>query len=306
MDKKYLLRKFPDVELSYDRLLHKKVWTDAYVLIPTGKTCFIWFTYYNGKNIAVKLVLDSNGRITSVEPIIMCFSNVLAYGTILYGTSFKYEDRLMFSVEDLHYYKGRNVEHIPFIERLRIYTDLFKEIKDLDYTDIRIGMPQIETSYIEAQNAINKLPYTIDSILCYNNNDCGSVGYYINRRDPIRRAKFKIRATIEADIYNLYCNNNEKEEFYDIAMIPSYKKSVELNSYFRNIKENENLDLLEESEDEDEFENTSYSKYVNLSKMLTMDCVYMPRFKKWMPLKVIETNNITSKKELHYWTHSSK
>ena len=37
-----------------------------------------------------------------------------------------------------------------------------------------------------------------------------------------------------------------------------------MNELFRNIKENSNLDLLEESDDEEEFENVNPDKYVYL------------------------------------------
>ena len=37
-----------------------------------------------------------------------------------------------------------------------------------------------------------------------------------------------------------------------------------MNSLFRNIKENGNLDLLEESDDEEEFENIALDKFVYL------------------------------------------
>ena len=42
--------------------------------------------------------------------------------------------------------------------------------------------------------------------------------------------------------------------YQGIAAIPDYKTSVLLNKVFRNIKENDNLDALEESDNEDEFE----------------------------------------------------
>ena len=35
-----------------------------------------------------------------------------------------------------------------------------------------------------------------------------------------------------------------------------------MNTLFRNIKENQNLDALEESDDEEEFENISLDKFV--------------------------------------------
>ena len=44
-----------------------------------------------------------------------------------------------------------------------------------------------------------------------------------------------------------------------------------MNKHFRIIKENDNLDLLEESDDEDEFENIDEDKYVYLDEHLTLN-----------------------------------
>ena len=61
-----------------------------------------------------------------------------------------------------------------------------------------------------------------------------------------------------------------------------------MNSQFRNIKENKNLDLLEESDDEDEFNNNSENKFTNLEKQIIFKCKYSKKFKKWIP---IDCNN---------------
>ena len=83
-------------------------------------------------------------------------------------------------------------------------------------------------------------------------------------------------ASEKYDIYKLYFYNNNSGniEYHDIAYISSYVSSVKMNNIFRTIKENENLDLLEESDDEDEFQNTSETKYVNLNKSINMKCEY--------------------------------
>ena len=74
-----------------------------------------------------------------------------------------------------------------------------------------------------------------------------------------------------------------------------------MNALFRNIKENANLDLLEESDEEDDFENTQIDKFVDLEKTYTMECVYLKRFKKWQPVKTILKNGkIISLKELQH------
>jgi hypothetical protein len=82
--------------------------------------------------------------------------------------------------------------------------------------------------------------------------------------------------------------NPNDNSFIGTAMIPTYKSSVFLNGLFRHIKENTNLDFLEESDDEDEFENTQLDKFVDLDKKILMECVFLKRFQKWQPVKVIK------------------
>jgi len=99
---------------------------------------------------------------------------------------------------------------------------------------------------------------------------------------------FTVRADLQNDVYHLYnlndddANANSNEPL--IASIPDYKTSVMMNSLFRNIKENKSLDALEESDDEDEFENINLDKFVDLSKKIKMKCVYNYKFKKWTPI----------------------
>jgi hypothetical protein len=108
------------------------------------------------------------------------------------------------------------------------------------------------------------------------------------------KAVFKVKAGLAADNYQLY---TLEDKFYDTALVPTYKCSVFLNALFRNIKENANLDLLEESDDEEEFENTQIDKFVDLEKTVIMECVYSKRFKKWQPMKISQAK-LTSLKEL--------
>jgi len=50
------------------------------------------------------------------------------------------------------------------------------------------------------------------------------------------------------------------------------------------------LNALEESDDEEEFENSEADKYVYLDRMLRMECAYNARFKKWVPVKLAQEN----------------
>jgi len=90
---------------------------------------------------------------------------------------------------------------------------------------------------------------------------------------------FELKAESDNDIYKLFENGFEK----GIALIPDYKTSVYLNGIFRNIKENLNLDSLEESDDELEFENCDVNKFVDLNKSIKIKCRWESKFKKWVP-----------------------
>ena len=62
-----------------------------------------------------------------------------------------------------------------------------------------------------------------------------------------------------------------------------------MNSIFRNIKENVNLDALEESDDEDDFEDIRNDKFLIVkSEPVKMKCEYNYKFKKWTPIHIVK------------------
>ena len=71
-----------------------------------------------------------------------------------------------------------------------------------------------------------------------------------------------------------------------------------MNTLFRNIKENYNLDLQEESDDEEDFENINIDKYVNTEKEIYMKCKYNMKFKKWEPIEKSNKEKLFSHKEI--------
>jgi len=117
---------------------------------------------------------------------------------------------------------------------------------------------------------------------------------------PFGEVVFLVKPDIQNDIYYLYClDQNLKEEQHSIAHVPDYNTSVMLNKLFRIIKENNNLDALEESDDEEEFENEDISKFVHLDKSHKMVCQFNHKFKKWTPIKLAnEDNKIITSYEL--------
>jgi len=101
-------------------------------------------------------------------------------------------------------------------------------------------------------------------------------------------ATFQVMADIQFDIYHIFAyGRNNQRVYYNVAYIPDYKTSVFMNSLFRKIRENDNLDYIEESEDEDEFQNIDEDKYVDVNKVLYMECNFHTKFKKWIPNRVV-------------------
>ena len=105
-------------------------------------------------------------------------------------------------------------------------------------------------------------------------------------------AVFIVRPNVQNDIYELFVsagnprNGTDHAVFHNFAHIPNFKTSVMMNRLFRNIRENERLDTMEESETEEEFENIELDKYVSLHKEYKLLCRLNKKFCRWVPISV--------------------
>ena len=296
-----LLRRFPDIKLSYNKNINRKVYADYYILIPKGQKAILWFTYLHKKNCCFLLKLDYKGNIRGIEQYAMCFNTELSYGTVVYGTFIRSGMKNIFCCEDLHYYKGKHIEKKTPYEKLGVLQEFFtREISQKTYGRHFLFpvLAYMSTDYNTIVKSITKMPYQVYGIKYMKKKF--QVGIEKVKQENIKIAYLNITASVNQDIYNLYCidNTDNKEVYCGIAYISSYIKSVYMNKLFRTIKENENLDLLEESEDDEEFENIDEHKYVNLEKKLTFKCVYNNKFKKWEPCEVTDNINITTIREI--------
>ena len=59
-----------------------------------------------------------------------------------------------------------------------------------------------------------------------------------------------------------------------------------MNAIFRKIRENQNLDNAEESDDEEDFQDMREDKYVDLEKVVYMECAFHTKFRRWVPIGV--------------------
>ena len=98
---------------------------------------------------------------------------------------------------------------------------------------------------------------------------------------------FMVKPDMQNDIYYVLHNKDDQiTERTMIAHIPNYKISVMMNSIFRNIKENRNLDALEESDDEEEIVEREHH-VIDMNKCVRMTCVFNNRFKRWQPCECV-------------------
>ena len=291
-----LLNYFPNIELFYN-LTYKKVSNYRLILaIPQGNKCFIWFTKIHHEYTALLIYITNikNGKynFSNIYKLDNKFNHEL-YGTILYGSSFTLHDKLYFSFEDLFYYKKTNVSSSTFLDKLTIMNYILSEYIYKQYNfenSIIIGIPLINSNYNSINNMIHNIPYEINELKYITD---AQDEYYVkykknifSQKQPLEKKQqvniFKVIPSQKTDIYELHFYDKLLNEYkyHSLALIPNYKSSVMMNKIFHGLKNYENLDYLEDSDDEfDSFSDDN-------SKM--MECIYDTKFKKWIPKKVVD------------------
>ena len=303
-----------NTELSYETWIHKKVYdANCVIAIPEGKKAFAWFTQYKKQNVC--FILETfKKEITSVKPILTAFHERMAYGSIFYGTTFYYNHSPLFCIENVLQYKSKTIARMTQSEeKIKIYKEIFSvpylKQETCMKNQVIFGLPLMSGTLEQLMQQMTCVPYKIKYIqyqypekkcnLDYNELQQMVHGTnrvqipnhkfeksYQNFVDPNKEVVFRVTADITNDIYNLFVYNpqeNDKFEFIDVAYIPDYKTSVFMNEYFRKIKENKNLDALEESDDEEEFQDDRPDKFVFLDKKYNMVCKYNNKFRRWAP-----------------------
>jgi hypothetical protein len=301
LDAEEILADFPKFELSYETMMHNKVHdSDIILAIPDGPKFYAWFTVHKDENVCY--ILNPDNKSKSIQIAITSFNDNLVYGsgTIFYGTIFKYNDVSCFCIEDIYYHKGVCIAEYSYLKKLQIVKKCLQNDLSLNALTNKFtifGLPIMNTNFNALLRDIDFLPYKIDKVQYrfINSRKILFVKYYkprvnndlqgeqIKGKGPV---VFKVTPQIQTDIYNLFVFNQGIEEFYSVAFIPDLKTSVLMNKLFRNIKENQNLDALEESDDEEEFENEREDKFVFLDRSFKMNCQYNYKFKKWVPVSL--------------------
>ena len=314
LEQEEIFSRFPNIKLSYEHITHKKVHTFNYMIaIPEGIKAFAWFSVYKDKRVCY--ILEKN----HVYIVNVMASSQLNYGigTIFYGTVLT---SASFCIEEIYYYKGKPIKNYGFMDKLALYKEIFKH--DLGHSENdKLGFMRFGLPVMERKSTMANVGYNISYIkyICENtiinshilsSNAHGVSSEPVEKRQPIapsvvekrqsHEVIFNVKPHIQNDIYMLHTYHNSKDDYYyGLAYIPTYTTSVMMNSIFRNIKENANLDKLEESDSEEEFENDNIDKFVYLDKSCYMVCVYNAKFKKWVPIKIAEKGaKVISQREM--------
>lgn len=224
-----------------------------------------------------------------------------SFGTVLYGVVL---NETQFIIEDVLQCRGIFCHKQTFGEKLAFFKEL------APFLPPNVWLSRMCSAH--AANAFQELPYvmhhvqyrSLSQILPYVNvtaeeqqvvpsaseQEETAPKYSLHKPQYKKPSVFQIRADVQNDIYRLYAHGGA---FYGLAYIPNYKTSVFMNSLFRNIAENRNLDALEESDDEEDFQDCRVNKYVDLEKRVNMECIFNSKFKRWVPVAVSKLHAVS-------------
>jgi hypothetical protein len=323
-----LVHRFPKLELSYETFAHKKVSSnyDICISIPNGKKQIAWFTFYGSNDVCYLMDINKDQKVTKVVKIDGNFHQNLAHGTVLYGTLCTIDEKQVFVIEDIYYFCGLPTRQFTFGEKLTYFHTLMaKYICNnlsvpfaLPYLSMVTGDNALLESLQFYESMITKTAYATHHIQ-FRSSD--TISPYLNHtykkkqeqavvfepdvilfprtdlnytaQSMLRTAIFHVTADIQNDVYHLFAYDGKTKgyAYVNIAYIGTRQLSVYMNNLFRNIRENKNVDYGEESEDEETFQNVNPDKYVDLKKEYKMNCVFNNKFKKWVPVNVVDTGS---------------
>ena len=305
--KNTVITNFQKLKLSYDNNVHKKVCgiprsymkdsNDIYCLIPKGSKFYVWFTSIEDKRVCIFINSFLQKKNVFIYPI--PFEKCLSLNTVLFGTLHYLKDNKgtnkIFTIEDMLMYKGYDLRTQSEQYRISATISLLRDdLPDNTQCKGNIKISPCHMSFSSEELLQN-----------YKNGHFSYIAYSIQKRHtlqpfvldrrkdssvlsilpnlPSSRSQdnvMDIQADNKCDVYHLY----KGSEYIGVADIPDYKTSVMMNRLFRHIKENDNLDALEESDDEEEFQDVSEEKFMKKNTIIKMECKYNHKTKRYIPL----------------------
>lgn len=281
-------------------------------LIPVGKRGVCWIKQYYGKRYILFGTFKS-GKYYFQEidlPFQTQFMANNQHGTILYGCLYEEPTtgKRTFVMEHVCLFQSKNIMRNYSVEhnlkfQQYIMEHYVKGVKDAKHNNTYNNAVQIaltmkqqpkqpkqfqkhnhDDDTMKLTTIVSKLEFPVYAIQLYTSNtmiqeyrNCHKIKW---KQENTGTTTFIVKPDIHDDVYMLY--DVDTQEYKGNMLIQNYKQSVYMNSLFRNIKENECLDLLEESDDEEDFEDVREDKYIMFDEK-TVDCCYNAKFNGWMP-----------------------
>jgi hypothetical protein len=275
-----LAQRFPDVTLTcFEKtnhlLRHEKV---TNIFLPKGAKAFAWFTFYENRPICIFLNHVFN-EIQSVSHKYVAFEPELSLGTILYGTVLQHQH---FVAESIYMYKGQNTTSMNFSKQLELMRHILTHEVKHSYFPFAASfhMPSMSTRnvFLEA----SRLPYPVYGVVQLRNdtirNNMDARVFPLNRVTCTFHAKKRVETE---DVYELYALGEDGQLVYhDTALVNDFKTSHFMRSFFE--PRRPTYLTVEESDSEDDEGDAPGS--------MSVQCLYVPEFKKWKPLFIKEKN----------------
>jgi len=312
-----LLSRLPKIEPSYERAdTAAPANYDFRVSISIGKKYYVWIQYDESGDAVFFMELNKEKKVSIVNHFSLgegCTMLPFSKGTAMYGTMCEHtaSGRNVFLIEDVYYYCGLNVAKETFVRKLPRMAQIVEKMGSVfpiwmrlpHITDIsRSGVCQ-KPGYIEhhAQfrsgdklapfvNLVKDQAGLLETVMpimpvCERPLMCD-----YSRPQFKEPTVFWVKPAVQFDIYNLFCENKtHKRTYCGVAGIQTYKTSVLLNTVFRKIRANQNLDAIEESDDDEDFEDVRESKWViDMEKEVKMVCEFNAKVRKWIPVKLAD------------------
>jgi hypothetical protein len=113
----------PKIELCNETIIYKKVYSNYVLLTPVGTPCLLWI------NSSGSFLIQYNNR-NNIEKKNISYNSSLSYNTIFYGIHFLFKNISFFAIEDILYYKGKNITYQSFSQKLNLINNILdKEIQ---------------------------------------------------------------------------------------------------------------------------------------------------------------------------------
>ena len=291
--------------------------------IPVGHKWFVWFSFRGKKHGLFWMELNRNRIIQRVffqeatPP--SSLDETAFYGTIFYGTQIihaKPESLVQtrteslfsqtpghFVLEDVFYFKGNFVHCLPEINKWALLPQFLQQHSQyglcLPVINGNFGSVPYPTHHIQIRHLTKTCPFTNWPVPKSQNHTQTSKNTLLENEIVILKPAFKnwrkeqyqmdtvfsVQADPADDIYRLYTfGPNRQLLFYDFCMIQDYETSKKMNSLFRHVRENQNLDWIEESDDDDSINDDDTTKPTITEQPRLMVCRFHPKFRKWTPL----------------------